>query len=318
MVNLQQLTIFGGSGFVGRHTVRHLAPLGSIIRIPTRDLEKALPLKPAGNVGQIVPIGCNVRSDASVANAIGRSDTVINLLGILFERGRNTFQAIHVEAAARIARIAKEQGARHFIQMSALSADPGSLSAYGRSKAAGEQAVRAFFPEATILRPSIIFGPEDNFFNFFAAMAKYVPFLPLINGGASLFQPVYVGDVAAAIAAILQEREAEGRIYDLGGPKVYSFRNLLEVMMQETRRHRSFLNMSWSLAKTHALLQELLPLPRPLLTRDQVELLKTDNVVRDPQNKKLHDLGIAPTALELILPTYLDRFRAGGKLKAAA
>ena len=195
----KQITIFGGSGFIGRHTVRRLAGEGAIIRVPTRDPENALVLKPAGNVAQVVPIACNIRSDNSVAAAIGRSDAVINLLGILFERGRNTFEALHVETAARIARLAKEQGATQFIQMSALGADAGSFSVYARSKAAGEQAVRTFFPEAAILRPSIVFGPEDNFFNLFATLARFFPALPLINNGATNFQPVYVGDVAKAI-----------------------------------------------------------------------------------------------------------------------
>jgi len=318
MIKIKQLTIFGGSGFIGRHVVRLLAREGCIIRVPTRDPEKALPLKPAGDVGQIVPIACNVRSDSSVAAAIGNSDAVINLIGILFERGRNTFQAIHVETAARIARLAKEQGARRFIHMSALSADAGSSSSYARSKAAGEQAVRAFFPEADILRPSIVFGPEDNFFNLFATLAQFFPALPLIGGGETKFQPVYVGDVAAATARILKKPEARANIYELGGPQVYSFRELLELMMQVTGRHRPLLNMPWGFAKAHAALHEILPLPRPLITRDQVELLKTDNIIYDRQAKTLRDLGIAPTALEVILPTYMDRFRAGGSMGAVA
>lgn len=316
MINTKQITIFGGSGFIGRHIVRRLAGEGSVIRVPTRDPESALILKPAGNVGQVVPIACNTRSDTSVATAIGNSDAVINLIGILFERGRNTFEAVHVETAARIARLAKEQGAAQFIQMSALGADPGSLSDYARSKAAGEQAVRTFFPEATILRPSIVFGPEDNFFNLFATLARFFPFLPLINGGKTKFQPVYVGDVAKAVAEILKRPEAEGQIFELGGPRVYSFRELLEIMMSETGRKRRFFNMSWRLAKLNAAFNELLP--RPLLTRDQVDLLRNDNVIRTSRAKTFRDLGIAPTALEVILPTYLDRFRAGGVLRKAA
>jgi uncharacterized protein YbjT (DUF2867 family) len=313
---MKQLTIFGGSGFIGRHVVRRLAQEGYVIRVPTRDPEKALPLKPAGDVGQIVPIRCNVRSDGSVANAIGNSDIVINLIGILYERGKNTFEAMHVETAARIARIAKAQGAKSFVQMSTLGADAGSGSAYARSKAAGEQAVRTFFPDATFLRPSIVFGPEDNFFNMFAAIARFAPFLPLIGGGETKFQPVYVGNIAEAIACIVTQSSMQGQVYEFGGPQIYSFKQLLEIMMLETKRKRRLVNVPWHWAKLQAGLLEWLP--QPPLTRDQVELLKTDNILRNRQAKSFRDLGITPTALEIILPTYLDRFREGGVLKVAA
>ncbi len=309
MADIRQITIFGATGFIGRHVVRRLAKTNAVIRVPTRDAEKALLLKPMGNIGQIVPISCSVRSDGSVANAIGNSDVVINLTGILFERGRNNFQAVHVEAAARIARLAKDHGAKRLVHISALGADAASKSEYARSKAAGEKAVGAFFPNATILRPSIVFGPKDNFFNMFATLAKYLPFLPLIGGGVTKFQPVYVGDVAQAVENALEKMETAGAVFELGGPQVYSFRELLETMMDVTGRHRRFINMPWPIAKLHAALHEMLPLPRPLITRDQVELLKTDNVIRDGRAKTLRDLGIAPTALELILPTYLGRFR---------
>jgi NADH dehydrogenase len=315
---MRQITVFGGTGFVGRHVVRHLAPEGVCIRIPTRDPEKALFLKPAGNVGQIVPVSCTVSSDASVAAAIGQSGAVINLIGILYEKGRDTFEAMHVEAAARIARLAREQGAQSFIHISALGADPQSSSHYARSKAAGEDAVRAFFPEATILRPSLVFGPEDNFFNMFASLARFLPALPLIGGGNTKFQPVYVGDIAKAIVEILYRPEARGEIYECGGPTIYTFRALLELMLHEIGRRRRFFNMSWSFAKTHAAFHEMLPLPRPAITRDQVELLKKDSVVREGYAKTLRDLSITPTAVEVILPTYLDRFRRGGRLKIAA
>ncbi|HUY67826.1 MAG TPA: complex I NDUFA9 subunit family protein [Alphaproteobacteria bacterium] len=313
---MKQLAIFGGSGFVGRHVIRRLAKEGAVIRVPARDPDKALFLKPAGDVGQIVPFHCNPRSDASVASAIGNSGAVINLIGIIAEQGRTTFQSVHVEMAARIARLAREQGATHFIQMSALLADAHGTSSYARSKAAGEDAVRAFFPEATILRPSLIFGPEDHFFNQFAAMARYMPALPLIGGGMTKFQPVYVGDIAHAIAEILYRPEAMGRIYELGGPEVYSFRELLELMLRETGRRRGFINVPWNIAELKAAVLGLLP--NPPLTRDQVAMLKTDSVIADKTALTLHNLGIAPTALEMILPTYLDRFRAGGRLGAAA
>jgi NADH dehydrogenase len=312
----QQLTIFGGTGFIGRHAVRRLAREDCVIRVPTRDPDKALLLKPAGNIAQIVPIACNVRDEDSVGAAIGRSDAVINLIGILYEHGRSNFQALHVETAARIARLAKVQGATHFIQMSALGADANSNSAYARSKAAGEEAVRAFFPEATILRPSIVFGPEDNFFNLFATLARFFPALPLIGGGMTKFQPVYAGDVAEAMVEILFRPEAQGQVFELGGPQVYTFRELLELMMNETGRQRRLIDLSWKLAALQGALFE--KLPRPLITRDQVELLKTDNILRDPRAKTLRDLGITPTSVEMILPTYMDRFRAGGRLGKAA
>lgn len=310
MNNPAHITIFGGDGFIGRHLVRRLAKTGAVIRVPTRDPENALRLKPMGDIGLIVPFACSVRNDAAVAEAIGPSDTVINLIGILHQRGRNTFQAMHVETAARIARLAKQNGAKRFIHMSALGASETSKSSYARSKAAGEAAAAAFFPDATILRPSIVFGPEDRFFNLFATLARYLSVLPLIGGGVTKFQPVYVGDVAEAIARALEKPETRGTIYELGGPRVYSFRELLELMMRITGRHRRFVDMPWGIAKAHAALHEILPLPQPLITRDQVELLKSDNILHGG-HKGLRDLGLAPTALEVILPTYLYRFRKG-------
>jgi NADH dehydrogenase len=301
----QQITIFGGTGFVGRHLVRRLAKTGAVIRVATRDAEKALLLKPMGDVGQIVPVRCVVNNDASVARAIGNSDIVINLIGILFEKGRNNFQCMHVEAAARIARLAKEAGAKRLIQMSALGASESSPSKYARSKYAGEQAARTFFPNATIFRPSVIFGPEDNFFNKFASLARFSPALPLIGGGLTKFQTVYVGDVADAMMVALQRNSACGATFELGGPQVYSFRQLLELMLQVTGRKCCLVNIPFALAKLQASFLQLMP--QPLLTRDQVELLKQDNVV-SANAKTFRDLGINPTALELILPSYLGRF----------
>jgi NADH dehydrogenase len=318
MPSLNPITIFGGTGFIGRHVIRRLARTGAIIRVPTRDPEKALPLKPMGDVGQIVPFACSLRNDDAVAEAIGRSETVINLIGILHKKGRDTFQTIHVETAARIARLAKQNGAQHFVHMSALGASDQSSSSYARSKAAGERAVRTFFPGAVLIRPSIVFGPEDNFFNLFATLARFLPILPLIGGGVTKFQPVYVGDVAEAVSQSLRRPEAQGACYELGGPQIYSFRELLELMLRVTRQKRGFVNLPWPMAKVHAGLHELLPLPRPLITRDQVELLKTDNVIRDPQTKTLGNLGISPTALEVILPTYLGRFRKNQPREASS
>ena len=303
----QQITVFGATGFLGRHIVRRLAKTGAIIRIPTRCIDKALPLKPMGDVGQIVPMPLSTRSDAAVAEAIGNSDAVINLIGILFEKGKNSFQSIHVETAARIARVAKERGASRLIHMSALGALPGSLAAYARSKAAGEQAVRTFFGDATILRPSIVYGAEDNFFNQFSRMANISPFLPLINGGVTKFQPIFVGDVADAVCAALTRDDARGQTYELGGAQVYTFREMLELMLRVTHRKRCFINMSYATAKLQATFMEMLPTPP--LTRDQVDLLRADNVIRQGNNhretKTLADLGITPAVLEAVLPTYL-------------
>jgi uncharacterized protein YbjT (DUF2867 family) len=307
MNHLHQITVFGATGFIGRHAVRRLAKTGAYIRVPTRNPEKALELKPMGDVGQIVPLKCVVRSDASVAWAIGSSDAVVNLIGILYEKGRDTFQAMHVETAARIARLARDQGATHFVHLSALGADPASKSSYARSKAAGEQAVRTFFPDAVILRPSVVFGPEDHFFNMFASFARFSPVLPLIGGGHTRFQPVYVGDVAEAIMQTLTRMEAQDCLYELGGPIIYTFREMLDLMLQVICRKRKLIEIPWFLAKIQAAFLGLMP--HPMLTRDQVELLKTDNIVHDPRAKTLRDLGIMPTAAELILPTYLERFR---------
>ncbi|MDX2027088.1 MAG: complex I NDUFA9 subunit family protein [Alphaproteobacteria bacterium] len=307
MLKPDSITIFGGTGFIGRHLVRRLAKTGAAIRIVTRDAEKVLPLKPMGDVGQIVAVHGSIRSDETVATAIASSCSVINLTGILYEKGRDNFQSVHVEAAARIARLAKDHGAKNLIHMSALGADAGSASAYARSKAAGEQAVRLFFPDAVVFRPSIVFGPEDNFFNLFATLARFSPVLPLIGGGHTKFQPVYAGDVAAAMQRAIELPDARGKVFELGGPKTYSFRELLETMLRVTGKRRWFLPLSWKLAMFQAAFLE--KLPRPLLTRDQIELLKSDNIIRSPQAKTLKDLGLAPTALEIILPTYLGRFR---------
>lgn len=307
MLRTGSITLFGGTGFIGRHLVRRLAKTGAVIRVATRDAEKVLPLKPMGDVGQIVAVPGSIRSDESVAHAIDASNTVINLTGILYEKGRDTFQSVHVEAAARIARLAKERGAKNLIHMSALGAGAGSTSSYARSKAAGEQAVRLFFPDAAIFRPSIVFGPDDNFFNLFATLARVSPILPLIGGGMTKFQPVYVDDVAAALQRAIGNPEMRGSTYELGGPQIYSFRELMELLLRVTGQRRWLVPVPWWFASLKAFFFEYMP--RPPLTRDQIELLKTDNIIRNPQTKTLQNLGITPMAAELILPTYLGRFR---------
>ena len=307
---LRVVTVFGGAGFLGRHLVRRLAKRGWRVRIATRNPSDALFLKPAGAVGQIVPIFANIRDDHSVAAAVERADIVINLVGILYESGRQTFKAVHEEAAGRIAKAARQAGASRMIQISAIGAAPESASRYARTKAAGERAVLDAFPDATILRPSIVFGPDDGFFNLFASMSRVSPFLPLIGGGRTRFQPVYVGDVADAMLACLDRDDSKGKTYELGGPTVYSFRELMELLLKTIGRERVLMPVPWSIAGLQAAVLGLLP--KPLLTRDQLTQLKSDNVVSDGA-LTLADLGVEATAAEIILPTYLDRFRVGGR-----
>src|SRR5262245_25371459 len=220
----RRITVFGGSGFVGQHLIRRLAKQGWVVRVAVRDPATALKLKPLGNVGQIVPMRADIRDQAAVDLAVAGADAVVNLVGILYESGAATFQAIHADGAARVAAAAAKAGARHFVQLSSIGADAGSGSAYARTKAAGEQAVLAAFPSAVVMRPSIIFGPEDAFFNRFARMAQLSPALPLIGGGQTRFQPVYVGDVAEAVMRALSDQATAGRTYELGGPRVYTFK----------------------------------------------------------------------------------------------
>jgi len=237
------------------------------------------------------------------------SEAVVNATGILYERGAQTFAAVHHQGPARLAELAKETGVRHFVHVSAIAADANAPSAYIRSKAAGEAAVGAIFPTAVILRPSLVFGPEDDFFNRFAALARYLPVLPLIGGGATRFQPVYVGDVAEAVSLVLRRPDAEGRVYELAGPAVHSMTQLFELMLHTIGRKRLLIPIPFALASFEAFFLEFMP--KPLLTRDQVRMLQRD-AVATPGMPGLAALGITPTALELVLPTYLERFRRGG------
>ena len=306
------VTIFGGSGFIGRQAVRELAPLGCQIRVAGRDPIAAQSLKPCGDVGQITPIQANITSERQVKAACEGADAVINLVGILYEKGARTFDAVHVQAAKRIAEAAKAGGATRFVQMSALGADEKSASAYARSKARGEAAVRAVFPDAVVLRPSVVFGPEDDFINRFAKLMRLSPVMPLVGGGQQKFQPVYVGDVADALRAAVTRADMAGETYELGGPQTYTFQEILEMIMAETDRHVGLVPLPFELAKLQAAVMELLPVPP--LTRDQVELLKSDNICSGAY-PGLTDLGIVPTAAEVILPTYLDMYRKGGRFK---
>lgn len=302
------VTVFGGSGFLGRYVVRQLAARGARLRIAVRDPEGAAFLKPLCDVGQLAAIQTNLRDDASVARAIDGADTVINLVGILYESGRQTFQAIHVEGAKRVALAASAAKARSFVHVSAIGADADSLSGYARTKAKGEAAVREAFPKAAILRPSVVFGPEDNFFNRFASLARLAPALPLIGGGKTRMQPVYVLDVAKAVVGVLDGHA--GETFELGGPQVFTFRELMERMLETIERQRLLVPVPFWAARFGAFFTELLP--KPLLTRDQVRLLERDNVV-GKNVKTFADLGIVPTPLEAVLTDYLARFRPGGR-----
>jgi len=309
------VTVFGGSGFLGRHVVRALARAGYRIRPAVRRPDLAGHLQPLGRVGQIHAVQANLRYPASVQAAVHGADVVINLVGILFERGKQRFEAVQAQGAHTVAQAAAAAGAR-LIHVSALGADPDSPALYARSKAAGETAVLATTPDATILRPSIVFGPEDDFFNRFASLARLSPALPLIGGGETKFQPVFVGDVAQAISSAVGGRAKGGTIYELGGPEVRTFRELMEYVLAVTERRRLLVPLPFGLAKLQAMFLQLLP--TPLLTPDQVELLRTDNVVSpaaQAEGRTLPALGIEPTALEAVVPSYLWRFRKAGQFR---
>ncbi|MDX5366353.1 MAG: complex I NDUFA9 subunit family protein [Alphaproteobacteria bacterium] len=309
------VTVFGGSGFLGRHIVHALARRGYRVRVAVRRPNDAQFLRPMGVVGQVEPVQANIRNEASVRSAIEGADAVVNLVGILYETGRQTFEAVQAEGAGRIARAAKSAGIDRFVHVSAIGADADSAAAYARSKAAGEAAVRAAIPGAAIVRPSIVFGPEDDFFNRFAAMARLSPALPLVGGGKTRFQPVYVKDVAEGVARIL-ERGLGGATWEFGGPEVKSFRALLEDVLRVTGRKRILAPLPVPLAKLMSMVTQFIP--NPPLTPDQVRLLGSDNVVSDAakaEGRTLEGLGIAPTILEVVLPTYLYRFRKAGQFE---
>ncbi len=302
----RRITVFGGTGFVGRHLVQRLARAGARLSVVTRDPTAGAFLKPMGDPGQIVLLRGDLRDPDSIAAAVEGADAVVNLVGILYQKGSQTFRAVHVEGAAAIARAAQAAGAKRLVHVSALGADARSDSAYARSKAAGEEAVTGAFPGATVLRPSVIFGPEDDFFNRFANLARFSPVLPLIGGGRTRFQPVYVGDVGDAIRHALESDDAKGRTYELGGPGVYTFRALMELVLRETRRRRLLAPVPFWLAEIQAFFFEWLP--KPPLTRDQVKLLARDNVVSG-EAPGLSDLGVEPTAVEAVIPLYLNLYR---------
>jgi NADH dehydrogenase len=318
------VTVFGGSGFIGRNVVKRLAAQGWVVRAAVRDPIAAEFLKPMGDVGQVTPLRADITDPKSVAMAVAGVDAVINLVGILYESGRATFDAIHVKGAANIAQAAKAAGVARLVHMSALGADKNSESAYARSKAAGEEAVAAAFPGASIIRPSVVFGPDDGFFNRFGKLAMISPVLPVFTGdgfkpvcgeagcsidlfgsGGPTFQPVSVGDVALAVVQILDDARHAGKTFELGGPRRYSMKEIMELVMSATGLKRTLVPVPFGLGMLQATFLQMLP--APLLTKDQVRLMKTDNVVRGGK-PGLAELGIAATSAEAVLPLYMRRY----------
>ncbi|AOO84274.1 complex I NDUFA9 subunit family protein [Bosea vaviloviae] len=323
----QLVTVFGGSGFVGRHVVRALVKRGYRVRVAVRRPDLAGFLQPLGTVGQIHGVQANLRYPDSVAAAIKGADAVVNLVGILQESGRQSFAGVHANGARAVAQACAALGVPRLVQISAIGASKDSKSSYGRSKAEGEAAVLALVPGAVVLRPSIMFGPEDGFFNRFAALARMLPVLPLVGGGETKFQPAFVGDVAEAIALAVDGAVAGGRIYELGGPEVKSFRELVAYICEVTGRKRLLVSLPFPLARLQARIIEIVDmltlglLPNELkLTRDQVALLESDNVVSHAAKEEGRDfagLGIAPSSVEAVVPSYLWRFRKTGQFDAA-
>ena len=309
------VTVFGGSGFLGRHVVRLLAKKGYRIRVACRRPDLAGHLQPLGNVGQIVAIQANLRNRDSIDRAVHGADYVVNCVGILFEKGRNTFNAVQGFGAVSIAEAAKSVGAK-LVHVSAIGADKDSDSDYARTKGKAEADILTTLNDAIILRPSIIFGPEDNFFNKFADMSRLAPALPLIGGGHTKFQPVYVADVAEAVVKAVSGELEGGQTYELGGPEVLSFKQCLQIMLKVISRSRPLVSLPFLIASMIGSIASMIPFIDPPLTPDQVELLKKDNVVSDDAISGQHDLksmGISPTAVEAILPSYLVHFRPAGQ-----
>jgi NADH dehydrogenase len=307
------VTVFGGSGFVGTQAVRFLAKAGWRVRVAVRNPNLAYDMRLLGDVGQIDVVQANVRVKDSLVRALDGATASLNLVGVLSETGRQGFQAVHVMGARNAAEAAREQGVQRVVQMSALGADPGSGSKYARTKADGEAAVREIHPDAAIVRPSVIFGPGDGLFERFASMAQFSPVLPLIGGGHTRFQPVFVGDVGRALARIVTDLDSAGRTFELGGPGVYEFRELMEMLLAETGQRRMLLPIPFPVAAALGSLGDLLSfVARPPVTADQVRLLKSDNVVSGGF-PGFAELGITPATLEAVLPTYLYKYRKGGQ-----
>jgi uncharacterized protein YbjT (DUF2867 family) len=312
--NRALITIYGGSGFIGRHVVRAIAKTGARMRVAVRRPELAGHLQPLGGVGQINAVQANVRFPESLLAAAHGADAVVNLVGILFPSGKQTFQSVMDEGARHVAEAARAAGVDTLVHMSAIGADEESPSAYARSKAEGEAAVREVVPGAVILRPSVVFGPEDDFFNRFAALARIAPVLPLIGGGNTRFEPVFVGDVATAVMAGLTGGTNAGAPYELGGPEVLTLKEVMQRVLTYTMRRRLLVPVPIWLAKLKGSFLQLLP--NPMLTVDQVKLLQTDNVVSEEAKRSkrtLEGLGIEPVAIAAVVPDYLEQYRPRGQ-----
>jgi uncharacterized protein YbjT (DUF2867 family) len=301
-------TVFGGSGFIGRYIVKRLAHKGFVVRVAVRDTERALFLKPMGAVGQVVPLYASLTNQATVHRAVEGADLVVNTVGILAEQRSGDFQLIQAEGAGLVAKLSAGAGVARLVHISAIGANPNAASRYAASKGVGEALVREAFPGATILRPSLVFGPEDHLFNRFAGMARLLPFMPVICGDTQ-FQPVYVGDVADAVMAALARSDTAGATYELGGPQVWRFRDLLAYILKEIGRRRRMVDIPMGLARIQARVMEMLP-GQPL-TRDQLLMLASDNIVGSGM-PGLMELGMVPTPVELVVPSYLRRFQPGG------
>jgi NADH dehydrogenase len=315
MLRDEIITVFGGSGFVGRHVVRALAREGYRVRVASRRPHIAQDLRVMGVVGQVQLVQANVRVPASVERALENASGVVNLVGVLNENGRQTFSRLHAQGAKTIAEAAAKAGIERMVQISAIGADTDSPSRYARTKAEGEAMVREALPTATVLRPSIVFGTEDSFFNRFADMARFAPALPLFGGGKTRFQPVFVGDVARAAVAALEKDEARGETYELGGPGVYTFAELMRFILDEIDRPRLLLPLPWAIGSVIAMLSEMaaiLPFVQPVITRDQLIQLQRDNVVADGA-KTLADLGVEAETVDAVVPSYLVRYRRYGQ-----
>ena len=312
--DIKLVTVIGGSGFIGRHVVQALAARGHRLRIGVRRPDLAGSLQPLGNVGQIMPVQVNVRYPASVDAACKGADAVINLAGVLNSSGAQSFRAVHVQGAEACAKAACDAGADTYIQFSAIGADENSDSEYARSKAEGENRARAQFYRTTIIRPSVVFGPDDDFFNRFAGLSRISPVLPLIGGGRTLFQPVYASDIGSAVVKMVDDEALNGKTYEFGGPETFTFRQLMEFVLKETGRKRLLVPVPWFAARTAGAIAGLLP--KPLLTSDQVKLLRHDNIVskqaRD-EGRTLEGLGVKRHGIEAIVPDYLFRYRKFGQ-----
>ncbi|MEM8833597.1 MAG: complex I NDUFA9 subunit family protein [Pseudomonadota bacterium] len=303
--------VFGGTGFLGHAIINDLARAGFRVKVMTRHPESCYELKPYGNVGQIVPYFCNYKEEGAIDKAIEGCDAVINLIGILFEKGKNSFEKAHVRIPEEIAKACKKHKVERLLHVSALGIDE-NKSKYAQTKLKGEEAIKEAFPSVTIFRPSVVFGPDDSFFNMFAQLSTLLPALPLIGGGKTKFQPVYVGDIAEAALKVMQDTSDghAGKIYEMGGPDIVTFKEIYEILLKETDRKRALIPVPWPIATLKGKVMSILP--KPPLTGDQVKSLRHDNILSG-KYQEFSDLGMTPTPMDVILPQYLSTYRRGGR-----